>query len=162
MRCDDIELSPECTCETLARPFAPGPSDGANSVATATVLSWNEQVVSPAPASAPPRVAKTIYGDDDRLDEVRSSRGAAYRWQVVAKNACGGTEGPIWRFTVARDAAPGDADGDGDIDPADLLALQECVSTGGADACSHFDMDADCDVDLADYLTFVSHFTGSR
>ena len=447
MRCGDLEFSPNCTCETLGRPFAAAPSDGAKSVATTTVLSWNEHVTAPAPASARPRVAKTIYGDDDRLDEfevadpelraagdatvvmvalsdlidngddtyslppttlgesppsffdlplcrgepyrnqpiaglcsgflvgtdivataghcifdefdcantafifgyvmldastpvltvpasevyfcreiidrvsepagadwglhrldrpvvghtplrvrttgrvadqaplvligyalglprkyagggtirdnspdsffvttldsfdgnsgaavlnaetrvvegilvrgdddfevargdcLRSLRcendgctgedvtratqfsaflprfdvyfgrcgapldpictdtpigscdpgplepGAIYRWQVVAKNACGDTAGPIWRFTVARDAAPGDADRDGDIDLADLLALQECISTSGADNCSHFDMDADCDVDLADYLTFVSHFTGSR
>lgn len=44
-----------------------------------------------------------------------------YYWQVVSKNCCGETEGPIWSFTTASVAA--DFDKDCDVDFEDLTKL---------------------------------------
>ena len=63
--------------------------------------------------------------------------------------------------------APGDFDRDGDVDLADLMTLQSCVTDLGeplADdpACHEADLDFDRDVDLADLVAFQAHFTGAR
>ncbi|MCK4342304.1 MAG: hypothetical protein KAY37_11345 [Phycisphaerae bacterium] len=58
----------------------------------------------------------------------------------------------------------GDADEDGDVDPADFAAFEGCV-TGPGDGpispdCYAFDREPDNDVDLADFSLFQTSFTG--
>jgi hypothetical protein len=60
---------------------------------------------------------------------------------------------------------PFDADRDGDVDLHDLESFTNCllgpgVTYGPGDACLVHDIDADTDVDLADFLQFVAYFTG--
>jgi hypothetical protein len=59
-------------------------------------------------------------------------------------------------------AAPGDADGDRDVDLDDFSVFSECH--GGprasmASECRTFDFDSDGDVDLADYAAFESYLS---
>ncbi|MCH8244029.1 MAG: hypothetical protein IH897_15685 [Planctomycetes bacterium] len=70
-------------------------------------------------------------------------------------------------FVAMADCSTGDADGDGDIDLADLLTLQECFSgpAGGplGPVCARcYDFDGDGDADLADFIVFQTRFTGSQ
>ena len=68
--------------------------------------------------------------------------------------------------------APGDIYGDGNVDPEDFAALIEAFSGPGlmptvpVPACLEwylvaFDLDADVDVDLADFAVFQQVFTGA-
>ena len=71
----------------------------------------------------------------------------------------------IGAFEAQFDLLRGDADGDGDIDLADLLAIVECLSTAGSaigDGCAVFDFDQDRDVDLGDLIAFQAAFTGAK
>ena len=59
----------------------------------------------------------------------------------------------------------GDADGDGDVDLADLLEIVACLSTAGnaiGDGCAIFDFDQDRDVNLGDLIAFQAAFTGAQ
>ena len=73
-----------------------------------------------------------------------------------------GTVGPAPTVVAV---IPGDADGDGDVDIADFMAMMECFtgSNGQAgDGCGMFDFDGDGDIDLSDQVALQSAFTGSR
>ena len=60
----------------------------------------------------------------------------------------------------------GDVDGDGDVDLADYLVLEACLTDPGREPffaeCHTFDFDADNDVDLSDLIAFQAAFTGAR
>lgn len=67
-------------------------------------------------------------------------------------------------YHLRLDVAPGDADGDGDVDLFDYAAFSACVSGPGVPAgtvCETFDLDSDGDVDLADFGAFQRVFTGA-
>ena len=73
-----------------------------------------------------------------------------------------GTVGPA--PTVAT-VIPGDADGDGDVDIADFMAMMRCFTGSNvqaADGCGTFDFDGDGDIDLRDQIAWQSAFTGSQ
>ena len=68
-----------------------------------------------------------------------------------------------WLDVVAT--VVGDCDHDCDVDLADLLKLESCITGPGRpaeSACSCADVDGDGDVDLADFLAFQASFTGPR
>lgn len=64
--------------------------------------------------------------------------------------------------------APGDFDGDGDVDLADFAAFAQCFGgsnlppAGGCPPGVNADLDGDSDVDLADFAIFSQNFTGSQ
>ena len=91
----------------------------------------------------------------------RSALDGSTPTQIVARDVHGIITGlAVW-------TPPGDFDRDGDVDLADLMTLQSCVTGPGeplADdpACHEADLDFDRDVDLADLVAFQAHFTGAR
>jgi hypothetical protein len=65
----------------------------------------------------------------------------------------------VWRARFAT--ATGDAEGDGDVDLADVAAFQRCASAGFVGAvCPRFDYDRDDDVDPSDFEPFRVMMTG--
>lgn len=79
----------------------------------------------------------------------------------------GGTESGVYTvFEAEGDVAPGDCDGDSDVDLADFSTFQLCFTgpapTGAlSPACRCVDFNADGDVDLADFSQFQTSFTGA-
>lgn len=77
-----------------------------------------------------------------------------------------GDVGPylVYIDDVEQLCAPGDHDGDGDVDLADFDEFAACVTAPGAGAigegCDVFDFAADVDVDLQDYAEFQRRFDG--
>jgi len=61
-------------------------------------------------------------------------------------------------------SAPGDPDGDGDVDLDDLRRFTACRTDPGEESlpakCGFFDFEPDGDVDLADFAAFQEAFTG--
>ena len=86
---------------------------------------------------------------------------------VLLNDAIGGFA-PTVDYAVdgfPRKTTAGDFDGDGDVDLADYLAFQPCMTGSGvtlAPHCARFDSDGDHDIDLADLLAFQAAFTGAR
>ena len=59
--------------------------------------------------------------------------------------------------------APGDCDGDGDVDLHDFVDFEACLAGPGGGlgtGCDCFDLDDNGDVDLGDFAEFQSVFTG--
>jgi hypothetical protein len=58
--------------------------------------------------------------------------------------------------------APGDFDGDGDVDMDDYISWDNCatgpVITQLAEGCAVFDFDQDSDIDLLDFQSFSRYF----
>lgn len=72
--------------------------------------------------------------------------------------------GGFWAGVSSASGAPGDCDGDGDIDLVDFGEFQLCF-TGSSGVltpgCECADFDGDSDVDLVDFGDFQLAFTGS-
>ena len=108
-----------------------------------------------------------MFDLNDRLPpdsgwELLEARAINNRGQIVGHGLLNGEQRGFLLTPIT-----GDADGDGDVDLADLLAFDACFSGPGVDrpdepACSEVDLDADGDVDLADLVAFQANFTGSQ
>jgi hypothetical protein len=124
-------------------PAAPLPPDGAVDVPRDVELTWQQ-----APGAA---LYKVLVGQDPALadGQLRGSTescccvlaslqpGAAYYWQVIAKNAGGYTAGPIWSF-VTEPKAPA-APHSGGLSPSEPNAPSNTGDNAPADANSPSD-----------------------
>jgi subtilisin-like proprotein convertase family protein len=92
-------------CIFPSEPNNPDPADGAENVSIDTLLSWDEDSASSATTwdvylGADSNAPELIASD---LNEPSCSPGqleveTSYSWQVIAKNPCGETLGPVWSF----------------------------------------------------------------
>ncbi len=97
------------------------------------------------------------------FDPGQMNRAQTYYWRIDERNDVGVTTGDVWQFTVQ--AAPGDFDGDGDVDLADFGYLQRCYSGSGVppiSGCTAADLSGDNDVDQADFDMFKACFGGAN
>lgn len=91
------------SCQTPANPAGPSPSDGASGQSIEVDLDWEDAAGATSydvyfgTTSNPPLHGNT-RSSSYALPTL--SGGTRYCWKVVAKNACGNTEGPVWSFTT--------------------------------------------------------------
>lgn len=76
------------------------------------------------------------------------------------------TAGPggVYAFAAPVGLLPGDFDNDGDVDINDFSTLAGCFGIEHLDVwdeCAVADLSGDCRVDILDFSTFASHYTGS-
>jgi len=85
--------------------------------------------------------------------------GMNYYWQVITKNNCSQSQGPVWIFSTEL---AGDYDHDCDVDMADYSKLASkwmdltCDTTNNF--CEGIDIDKLGSVDMQDLLIFVTHW----
>ncbi len=86
-----------------AKPSGPSPADGATDVGLEADLYWASSAGATSydvyfgTSLRPPFVAN-VRGNQYTLPTLSAS--TRYYWKVVAKNSCGSTQGPVWRFTT--------------------------------------------------------------
>ena len=84
-----------------------------------------------------------------------------YRWQVAVSDGVFQTAGPVWEFTTGA-GFPGDLDGDGDVDLADLQALLSAYGScpGDANYNSAADLtdDGNACIGLADLQIVLAYY----
>ena len=97
------------SCAGPGTPSGPDPSDGATGVSVDADLDWDDAPNATAydvyfDTVDPPvaQVASDIASSDYTLPTLATS--TQYFWKVVAKNACGDVEGPVWDFTTCPPA----------------------------------------------------------
>jgi uncharacterized repeat protein (TIGR01451 family) len=101
---------PTTILQPPAVPALTSPANGAGGVVTAPLLTWNAAVgaasydVYLGASSSPPFAANTT-GTSYAPGPL--SLGAAYTWQVVARNAVGSTPSAVWSFTTSSVPAVG-------------------------------------------------------
>jgi hypothetical protein len=143
-------LSPACP---LPRPPArPSPPDGAEGAGTVPILIWEDEPPAGGGAGpAGPGGGGVVYdvhfgrcGDVDLAATTAEAvwspgqlePGARYCWQVIARDECGSTPGPLWSFTTAPLPAAsfqrGDATEDGSLNVTDAIAVLNFLFLGEA------------------------------
>ncbi|MBP8303627.1 MAG: hypothetical protein KBE04_05820 [Phycisphaerae bacterium] len=91
-----------CRAQTTSEPV-PFPGDGATEVPVNVALRWapvagaTSYDVYFGTYAGPPKVATTTVSS---YDPGVLAFGQRYYWEIVARNACGDTSGPMWEFTT--------------------------------------------------------------
>ncbi len=142
-------------------PAEPVPADAGRNVALDALLEWNGgsaeagvvydvylDMVNPPVQQAATGLA-TAWLDPGPLDS-----GAAYYWQVVARNSGGEASGAVWSLATM---IPGDTNGDGSVNAIDLLAMAHSWNTATGDAAFDpaCDFNGDGFVNAIDLLTMA-------
>ncbi len=109
--------------------ISPTPANGATNVSVMPSLGW---------ANGGGATSYDVYfGTDPTPDETEFVQnqtavsynpgelvaGETYYWRIDARNAVGPTTGAIWSFTTIPPNCPGDANGDGNVNGADLSVV---------------------------------------
>ncbi|MBW1859065.1 MAG: hypothetical protein JRI70_03080, partial [Deltaproteobacteria bacterium] len=115
------------SCSSPGTPSGPNPSDDATGVSVDADLDWND---------SPNATAYDVYFDtvDPPVTKVASDTPSSnhtlptllydthYFWKVVAKNACGEVEGPVWDFTTCP-PTPGTPSNPSPVDDATSVSI---------------------------------------
>jgi len=144
----------------------PSPPDQATGVRRTVDLSWtagagatSHDVYFGATAPGTFQCNQT----DTTFDPGNPAGGTTYYWRIDEVNDNATTEGAVWSFTTL---APGDFDGDADVDQEDFGHLQACLSGSGVTQtdpdCQDALMDDDGDVDQDDFGVFQGCLSGPK
>ncbi len=98
--------------------------------------------------------------------EFRGSVASVVRLTVTDNEARTGSSTVMITVTMPPGLAPGDFDGDNDVDQSDFSHLQVCLSGSGKPqsdpACPDADLDGDGDVDQSDHAVFSECISGAN
>jgi hypothetical protein len=97
------------TCTLPGTPSAPSPSDGATDISLNADLDWADASGATSydvyfGTSPTPTYYSTTVASELALPRLDAS--TQHYWQIVAKNSCGNTSGPVWDFTTSMNHAP--------------------------------------------------------
>ena len=100
---DSEETTIESSCPLPAAPSSPSPSDTATDVDIDANLDWNDSSGATSydvyfDTTSPTSMVGTVA--DSSYDPGTLEYNTHYFWQIVAKNSCGNTPGPVWEFTT--------------------------------------------------------------
>lgn len=150
-----LSWSLSATCPDPRPPVRPSPRDGAADVGLAPTLLWEDALPvgggAQAPGPAAPGGGSVVYdvhfgrcGDVELAGTTGEAvwspgqlePGVAYCWQVIVRDGCGSTPGPLWTFTTSPPASAsfirGDAAEDGALNITDAIGILNFLFLGEA------------------------------
>jgi hypothetical protein len=153
-----LNWSVSVTCPDPRLPVQPSPADGTADVDLAPTLFWEDAMPvgggaqAPGPAGPGGDVIYDIHfgrcGDVELAGTTEEAvwspgqleSGVTYCWQVVTRDRCGSTAGPVWTFTTTPPAGisfiRGDAAEDGALNITDAIGVLNFLFLGeGALSC---------------------------
>jgi hypothetical protein len=144
-----LEWSLSPGCPTPREPTRPSPPDGSPDAGATPILIWDDALPGGGGGQSPG--AGVVYDvhfgpcGDTELAATTSEAvwspgelepGTTYCWQVIARDECGSTPGPVWSFTTSPPpAAPflrGDTAEDGTVNITDAIIILGFLFLGEA------------------------------
>ncbi|MBN1441341.1 MAG: hypothetical protein JXA90_01470, partial [Planctomycetes bacterium] len=149
-------------------PTATYPPDGAGGVALSPVLDWQPAggaevyavyLWRSAEASRPAVPIAAGLGETRFAVRTVLDLGVEYRWQIVARNSGGETEGPVLSFTTGSSFQRGDANADGGCDLSDAIFILGYLFLGSAtpQCLDAADNDDSGQLDLTDAIVVLGY-----
>ena len=107
---DNVTVTAGSVLSPPAAPSSPTPSNGATGVSLSPTLSWTDAGATDydvrfGSSNPPPQVSSAQSGTTFTPTSLAAS--TTYYWQVVAHNAAGSSNGPVWSFVTASSQTTG-------------------------------------------------------
>jgi hypothetical protein len=132
-------------CTLPSRPANPNPTNNATLVSTPVKLNWSDALnaTSYDVTLDGVVVANHLTVSEWVIDRVLDA--GSHTWQVKARNSCGTTNGPMWRFIIACHV-PGEPEDPNPIDNATLSRAPQTLDWSDVPGATSYDVVLDGDI----------------